>query len=74
MIFTKAKPQIREQMSGSNLHVFTLKFLALKICCCFFIFPGQKISFKIFYKKVIVQHYSVFQKKRNEIFFLAPKK
>ena len=24
------KPQIREQMSGPDLHVFTLKFLALK--------------------------------------------
>ena len=25
-------PQIREQMSGPDLHVFTLKFLALKNC------------------------------------------
>ena len=24
------RPQIREQMSGPDLHVFTLKFLALK--------------------------------------------
>ena len=35
------RPQIREQMSGPDLHVFTLKFLALKKPG-FFPFSGLK--------------------------------
>ena len=31
--------QIREQMSGPDLHVFTLKFLALKRECFYFFLP-----------------------------------
>ena len=55
-------PQIREQLSGPDLYVFTLKFLALKNL--FFHFLGVK---KI-YKKGIMQlfsadGYSVFKKK-----------
>ena len=38
------KPQIREQMSGPDLHVFTLKFLALKN----WFFPNKKY-FQIFF-------------------------
>ena len=62
-------PQIREQMSGPDLHVFTLKFLALKKVF-FSCFRGQK-KFKIFfYKKGIMQLFSadaiVF--KKNKIF------
>ena len=53
--------QIREQMSGPDLHVFTLKFLALKN-----LFRGQKKNF-IKYKKGIMQLFStdaiVFSKK-----------
>ena len=39
----EGQPQIREQMSGPDLHVFTLKFLALKkwFFSCFW---GQKKS------------------------------
>ena len=57
--------QIREQMSGPDLHVFTLKFLALKkgFFSCFL---GQK-KFKIFsyeyYATFQCGHYSVFKKK-----------
>jgi hypothetical protein len=34
------KPQKKEQMSGTNLHVFTLRFLALKKSV-FSLFQGQ---------------------------------
>ena len=50
-------PQIREQMSGPDLHVFTLKFLALKNG--FFMFSGSKKFLNIFfYKKGIMQLFS----------------
>ena len=44
----RVEPQIREQMSGSNLHVFTLKFLALKKIF-FFYFFGVKYFVFIFF-------------------------
>ena len=37
-------PQIREQMSGPDLHVFTLKFLALKKL----VFPPKNTFQKVF--------------------------
>ena len=57
--------QIREQMSGPDLHVFTLKFLGLKIL--FFHFFGVKIFLIFIIKKGIMQLFSadaiVFSKK-----------
>jgi len=57
--------QIREQMSGADLHVLTLKFLALKNWL-FFTFSGSKKNFKK-YKKGVMQLFSadaiVFSKK-----------
>ena len=54
------------QMSGPELHVFTLKFLALKKLF-FSLFRVQKIISLIFIKKVIMQLFSadatVFSKK-----------
>ena len=49
--------QIREQMSGPDLYVFTLKFLALKKQF-FSLFRGQKFFFQNFYKKGIMQLFS----------------
>ena len=40
-IHSALHPQIREQMSGPDLHVFTLNFLALKQLF-FSLFCGQK--------------------------------
>ena len=57
--------QIREQMSGPDLHVFTVKFLALKKAI-FSCFRGQKKFKNFFYKKGIMQLFSadvVFSKK-----------
>ena len=48
--------QIREQMSGPDLHVFTLKFLALKKTG-FFTFSGFQCG-----------RYSVFKKIKKKIF------
>ena len=63
------EPQIREQMSGPHLHVFTLKPLTLKKLIFHF------FGVKIFYKKGVIQLFSVddvgFSKKKN---FLTPKK
>ena len=57
-------PQIREQMSGPDLHVFSLKFLAQKRNS-FSLFRDQK---KFFFKKVLcnfaVQTHECFQKKK----------
>ena len=48
------KAQIREQMFGPDLHVFTFKFLALKK-----VFSGsKKPKKKFFYKKGIMQLFS----------------
>ena len=44
---SKFTAQIREQMSSPDLHVFTLKFLALKNCF-FSLFGGQKMFLKCF--------------------------
>ena len=41
-LFIHQEPQIREQMSGLDLHVFTLKFLALKKLVFFHFFGGHK--------------------------------
>ena len=41
------KAQIRERMSGPDLHVFTLKFLALKKC--FFHVFGVKKNYSKFF-------------------------
>ena len=46
------KAQIREQMSGPDLHVFTLKFLALKNLV-FSLSWGQKFFFLNFVKKIL---------------------
>ena len=55
-----AASQTREQMSGADLHVFTVKFLALKKCF-FHVFGVKKI------KKGIMQLFSadpkIFSKK-----------
>ena len=63
------EPQVREQMSGPHLHVFTLKPLTLKKLIFHF------FGVKIFYKKGVIQLFSVddvgFSKKKN---FLTPKK
>ena len=46
-------PQIREQMSGPDLHVFTLKFLALKKLFFFFTFSwSNNFFFQFVIKKV----------------------
>ena len=60
------KAQIRERMSGPDLHVFTLKFLALKKVV-FFTFLGQ-FYFSIFFIKKVLCNFSArtlpcFQKK-----------
>ena len=39
------EPQIREQMSGPNLHVFTLKSLALKKCFFHFLWVKKNFFF-----------------------------
>ena len=70
-------PQIREQMSGPDLHVFALKFLALKKPWIFHFFRVKKNLRFFFYKKGIMQLFSadaiVFSKKFQH-FFLTPKK
>ena len=38
--------QIREQMSGPDLHVFTLEFLALKNGLVFSLFSGSNKNFE----------------------------
>ena len=61
-------------MSGPDLHVFTLNFLAQKLF--FSLFRGQKFFFIFFYKKGIMQLFSadaiVFSKKFE--IYLTPKK
>ena len=49
-------PQIREQMSGPNLHVFTLKFLALRKLG-FFTLSGERKNLEI-KKKGLMQLFS----------------
>ena len=53
----KGQPQIREQMSGPDLQLFTLKFLALTISG-FFMFSGSKNS-KKFVIKMLLCNFSV---------------
>ena len=61
-------------MFGPNLHVFTLKFLALKKLFFFHFFGVKILFFKFFYKKGIMQlfsadtTYSVFKKIKKKIF------
>ena len=55
--FRGPAPQIREDMSGPDLHVFTLEFLVLKKLV-FFHFLGVKKKLKFFYKKGIMQLFS----------------
>ena len=50
-------PQIREQMSGSDLHVFTLKFLALNKTG----FSPIKNTFQIFFDFCLPLFYATFQ-------------
>ena len=69
-------PQIREQMSGPDLHVFTLNFLALKQLF-FFTFLWSKKDLKNFlirkfYATFQWRRYSVFKKILN--FFFDPQK
>ena len=63
-------PQIREQMSGPDLHVFTLKFLALKNWGFFHFFGVKKNLKHFFIKKGIMQLFfadatQCFQKKKD---------
>jgi hypothetical protein len=51
-----SEAQIREQMSGPELHVFTLKFLALKVV--FFHVSKSKKFKNFFHKKIILQLFS----------------
>ena len=60
----KNSPQTRPQMSGPVLHVFTLKFLALKKTV-FFTFSGSK---KIFWNFFYIFYYATFQCGRYGIF------
>ena len=52
-----AEPQIREQMSGPDPHVFTLKFLALKKTG----FSPIKNTFQIFFDFCLLLFYATFQ-------------
>ena len=52
-----SEPQIREQMSGPDLHVFTLKFLALKKTS----FSPIKNTFQIFFDFCLPLFYATFQ-------------
>ena len=54
----KCYTQIREQMSGPDLHVFTLKFLALKKNS-FFHFFGVKKNSKLKKRKKVLCNFSV---------------
>jgi hypothetical protein len=49
--------QIREQMSGPDLHVFTLKFLALRKNC----FSPIKNNFQHFFDFCLPLFYATFQ-------------
>ena len=65
-------------MSGPDLHVFTLKFVALKKTD-FFTFSGSKKNLSFFYKKGIMQLFSVDAKgklisKQNYEVIVSPKK
>ena len=63
-------PQIREQMSGPDPHVFALKFLALKK----WVFPHKKILSKIFLTFVYLYSMQIFSadpkifSKKNKLF------
>ena len=69
------KTQIRERMSGSDLYVFTLKFLALKKG-----FSPIKNTFQMFFDFCLPLFYATFQCGRFSVFkkivkkFLTPKK
>ena len=53
----RIQPQIREQMSGPDLHVFTLKFLALKKT----VFSPIKNTFQNFFDFCLPLFYATFQ-------------
>ena len=59
----KLQTQIREQMSGPDLHVFTLKFLNLKK-----IDFSPKITFQMFFFDFCNTFYATFQWKPLNIF------
>ena len=54
---TDKEAQIREQMPGPDLHVFTLKFLALKKTS----FPSIKNTFQNFFDFCLPLFYATFQ-------------